>query len=356
VEAEAKSREGRAAYDRGEFKQALELFREAHRLDPSERYLFNAAKACGRLKEWEGAIFFYEQYLAFKPTASDRAAVEKEIGLARKRLLKKGLSELRLRVTPERATVALEPGRETQATHAPCSFFVKPGTYTLKLAAPEHEPRELEVKVARQGKEVPEVHVVLKKKADIGWLELVCNEPRARVFIEGNYVGLTPLPSRSVRRGKYRMRIVKDGFETRNLEVEVRAGETSEVDVTLVAVAPQKKPEEPPHEESGFSWKYLFWAGGGLGLVTGAVGGYFWYDGVSRMTEADDRGVNDVLYRKDYKAGKRRLLAGQWLVGTGAGITATALVGLLLFPEQEPAALSVFPLDEGLLVNLSTSF
>lgn len=60
----------------GEFKQALELYREAYRLKPLPGFLFNIGQCQRKLGRCDQAVFFFKQFLDRLPKAPNRALVE----------------------------------------------------------------------------------------------------------------------------------------------------------------------------------------------------------------------------------------------------------------------------------------
>ena len=70
---------GRAAYVDGKYRDALNYFREAHRLSGRPQLLFNIGQAADRLGEREQATQAFRDYLAAVPDADNRAEVEARI-------------------------------------------------------------------------------------------------------------------------------------------------------------------------------------------------------------------------------------------------------------------------------------
>lgn len=70
---------GRAAYQRGDFEQAVAAFLAAHELDPAPILLFNVAQSYWKKGEPGPAARHYRRYLEADPTASNRAQVEARI-------------------------------------------------------------------------------------------------------------------------------------------------------------------------------------------------------------------------------------------------------------------------------------
>jgi tetratricopeptide (TPR) repeat protein len=70
---------GQAHYDLGEFDEAIAQFKEAYELSRAPRLMFNIAQAYRLKKDWEQALFFYNNYLRLVPNAPNRADVESRI-------------------------------------------------------------------------------------------------------------------------------------------------------------------------------------------------------------------------------------------------------------------------------------
>lgn len=70
---------GKLAFDQGRFREALGEYQRAYDLAPVPELLFNIARCREQLGETAAAIAGYEQYLAAKPNAEDRADVESHL-------------------------------------------------------------------------------------------------------------------------------------------------------------------------------------------------------------------------------------------------------------------------------------
>lgn len=71
--------QGRAAYDEGEYEEALALFRRAHSLSGRVELLYNIGLAAERLREDRQALAAYEAYLEHIEDDGRRAAIEARI-------------------------------------------------------------------------------------------------------------------------------------------------------------------------------------------------------------------------------------------------------------------------------------
>jgi len=292
-EAEKKSNLGRAEYDKGRYETALGYFKEAFSLYPSEKYLFNCAKACLRLDDPEGAIYYYEQYLSFNPVASDRVQVENEVKQLRERLKKKGLVEVRLVSNPPKASVRLVPERRSEVTSTPGSVFLSPGEWKALFSLEGYPSKEMLVEARDAGKGQIVVEAVLRKGVE--------------------EVKLDP--------------------------VEVKP------DPVEVKVTPPNGLEKPG--DAAFPMRAVLVAAGGAGVAVAGVGGWFWYDGWSAMSDArEKRDANEIdqdEHNKRYGAGRDDYVLGQWIVGSGVLIAAAAAFTWAMLPGDQQAPLPVTP-------------
>ena len=161
--AEVKSAEGRAFYDDQKFDLALASFKEAFALHPSSRYLFNSAKACVRLDDGEGAVYFFERYLITNPVAEDRPDVLSEIDKLRGELFAAGRREVRLKVEPAEAVIEAPEGHSTEVVLAPASLFLAPGSYCVGFKAEGFLEQRATVEVAADGPALVTVEATLEK-------------------------------------------------------------------------------------------------------------------------------------------------------------------------------------------------
>jgi tetratricopeptide (TPR) repeat protein len=79
---------GAAAFDAGQFAEALEHFQAAYARSPRPKLLYNIGQAADRLRQDELALDSFRRYLAEVPDAEGREAIE-----ARVRVLEQAVSE-----------------------------------------------------------------------------------------------------------------------------------------------------------------------------------------------------------------------------------------------------------------------
>ena len=119
-------------------------------------------------------------------------------------------------------------------------LVLKPGKYTLKLSK-------------RGFTEYIDVFTIKPKrdtKLDIdllpvaGVLRITSNVEKARIFVDGKFVGETPLEA-EVAAGSHELKVTKGGYRDLVQKVELMAGQPQNVDLTLVELPPDQNPFRP---------------------------------------------------------------------------------------------------------------
>jgi hypothetical protein len=136
---------GKQAYDRGEFQESLEKFREAYDLYAHPDIVYRIALCHERLGEDQEAVKFYRQFLAENPDASERPRVEKTIEVIEARIAK---SEIQITTEPTGAAVFINDESNGAAGTTPTQLTVPPGNYKLIVKKDGFEPVRQLVNVA----------------------------------------------------------------------------------------------------------------------------------------------------------------------------------------------------------------
>ena len=80
IQARDVNNQGSAAYDLGNYDEAIDLFARAYKTYPDARILFNLAQAYRKKRDYERALNEYRAYLRNMPDAPNRSAVEGLLG------------------------------------------------------------------------------------------------------------------------------------------------------------------------------------------------------------------------------------------------------------------------------------
>jgi len=245
AEAESYFRRAGALYEGGRYQEAAKMYQVCVALAPGlagpYRRLGQSYKALGRCDE---AVEHFLKYLALKPAGKyaddirrdmERCVVEAGIDDEGDEDLRTG--QVRMVVTPEGARVVFdgeEVGRSPLGAVA-----MNPGRHQAVVVKAGYAPWQGEVTV-RAG-EVVEVSVELTETAggralSTGRLALIVEPPGARVTVDGQLVGVSPLPDLDLPAGARSLRIERRGYLGEAHEVEIPDGGEVELAVTLVHV------------------------------------------------------------------------------------------------------------------------
>jgi tetratricopeptide (TPR) repeat protein len=189
---------------------------------------------------------------------------------------------------------------------------------------------------------------------------LTASEEGARVFVDGQESGTTPLagPIR-VAPGSHELRVEKEGFRPFRLRVSVEAGRSVETEVTLVAVERREAPPPPPPAPTRSGWRLLPWVVAGVAGVAIIGGTIFGVLALGESDAANDEKEGDLdLYDEASSSAETWALLADVSFGVGAAAAVGAVVLFLVTGGEESsvppsgAALRVTPLATGRAVGL----
>ncbi len=123
---------GAQAYREARYKDAIDLFLEANKLDPHAELIFNVGQAYEKLGDVPNALRSYREYLRLQPGAQDRPTVEASIRNLEARLREKGVQQVSVFSTPAGAAVFLDQ-KDVGAT--PWTGEISPGRHVVVLKA-----------------------------------------------------------------------------------------------------------------------------------------------------------------------------------------------------------------------------
>jgi outer membrane receptor protein involved in Fe transport len=291
-EAELQFQLGAEAYQRGDFREALEHFLASNRLVPNRNVVFNIGRAYERVGAYPSAHRYYVDALQAETDATRRAEIEE--ALAR---VSANVGVVDVVTEPPGATIYVGRRDLGSVGVAPRPLAFEPGTYHVIVALEGHHPAEADVEAQRgqrrrlelslerivgrvilEGEEgvearldsdrgdpicvvpcsfetAPGAHVVffslsgrssaqrpvtvragqatrvsVDLQALTGSILVRADERDALVEVDGEPRGFTPAVVPNVPVGVRRVRVSLRGFRSVEREVEVRQGEQSLVD------------------------------------------------------------------------------------------------------------------------------
>ncbi|NMB79717.1 MAG: PEGA domain-containing protein [Methanomicrobiales archaeon] len=120
------------------------------------------------------------------------------------------------------------------------------GDHTVGLSLAGYAPYSAKVSVSPNT--VSEVSAILQPSAPVsttGSLSISSTPAGANVFVDNNFIGITPLTTSSVTTGTHTVTIRMDGYQEYSVSTPVNAGATSTVSAALLPVTPAPSSDIP---------------------------------------------------------------------------------------------------------------
>lgn len=253
-------------YLQGKYDDAARGFQEAYAARDFPQFLYNTGAAFhmkGKKQSdpvaYESAVEYYRKYLEKDPQASDKAKVEKAIGVLEGEIK-------RLKANPVNAgsnAAPAAPSAEVQQlgdvkvrglvvvesepsnasiyidSKAKGEFAKTPWSGTLegehKIIIEKRGYKIAEKTVSADPSKLFVLSAVMAQEDYLGWVEISSNVPGADIYIDDKSIGAvgkTPL-SQNIKPGKHTFWISAEGYDEYKEEVEVIAGETHTIKAPL---------------------------------------------------------------------------------------------------------------------------
>ena len=254
-------------YLQGKFDEAAQGFQDAYAARPFPQFLYNVGasfhmkgKATADAEAFGKAVEYYKKYLAEDPQASDKAKVEKAIGVLEAEIKRmkdnpkpgagsgsaappvsaevQALGEVKVRglivveSDPSNATIYIDDKKKGSFATTPWSGSLE-GEH--KIIIEKRGYKVAEKMVSADPSKLFVLSAVMAQEDYLGWVEIKSNVPGAEIFIDDKSVGAvgkTPL-SQNIKPGKHTFWISTEGYDEYKEEVEVIAGETHAITATL---------------------------------------------------------------------------------------------------------------------------
>lgn len=254
-------------YLQGKFDEAAQGFQDAYAARPFPQFLYNVGasyhlkgKQTADPESFAKAVEYYRKYLAEDPQASDKAKVEKAIGVLEaeiKRLkdapkpntgsgapppaqISQEAKDLEVKVRglvvvesePSNATIYIDDKRKGSFATTPWSGSLE-GEH--KIIIEKRGYKIAEKTISADPTKLFVLSAVMAQEDYLGWVEFKSNVPGAEIFIDDKSVGAvgkTPL-SQNIKPGKHTFWISAEGYDEYKEEVEVIAGETHAITAAL---------------------------------------------------------------------------------------------------------------------------
>jgi outer membrane receptor protein involved in Fe transport len=221
---------GREAYQRAEYRAALEHFLASNRLAPNRNVVYNAARAFEQLKRYADAHRFYVEALTGE--TEPQAIQDVRTAMAR---IAPNVAVLDVTTSPPGATLYVDRRELGSRGQSPRLLAMPPGRYRVLAELEGYEPTISEVVVAELGARVP---VSLPLPRILGTLRADAADPDARgalVHVDDERAPpacAVPCEAR-LPPGPHQIFFTREGYQGVPLQVTVLAGQAARVTAVL---------------------------------------------------------------------------------------------------------------------------
>jgi outer membrane receptor protein involved in Fe transport len=220
---------GAEAYQRGEYREALERFLTSNRLVPNRNVVFNIARTYEKLGRYAEAHRYYVKALDAEGDATIRARIQAALDE-----LSPNVAVLDVKTSPPGATVYLDRKDLGPRGETPRVLGLPAGSYTVIVERPGYHPREVRVDSAKLGERRS---IDLTLTPILGTVVVEGEATRgAKVRVgDGDPLCTAPCEFASPP-GRQQLRLERPGYRPYEGIVDVRAQETVRVRPALEVI------------------------------------------------------------------------------------------------------------------------
>jgi outer membrane receptor for ferrienterochelin and colicin len=214
-EADLRFRLGAEAYQRGDYKTALEQFLTSNRLVPNRNVTYNVARCYEELKAFPEAYRYFTMALAEETDAAARARLERALGS-----LRQHVAVLEVESDPPGATVFVDRRDLGPRGNTPLGLGLKPSAYVVLAELPGYHPARAVVPAIGVGQTR---RVFLRLAPILGRVSVAdtAHGARVRVGDAAAPVSCTAPCDLDLPEGRHRLHFELAGYRPSELEVSV---------------------------------------------------------------------------------------------------------------------------------------
>jgi tetratricopeptide (TPR) repeat protein len=255
-------------YLAGKFDEAAAGFQEAYAARPFPQFLYNVGasfhmkgKKTSDVAAYKKAVEFYKRYLAEEPQATDKAKVEKAVGVLEAEITRLGavpagtgsgsaaapqgpsqevqnLGDVKVRglvvivTEPQNATIYLDDKKKGPFATTPWSGSIE-GEHKLIIEKPGY--RIVESTISADPTKLVQFVSSMAQESSFAWVTIASNVPKSDVYIDDKTVGAvgsTPW-SQQIKPGKHTFWISKEGYDEYTETIDITPGDTKQVMGTI---------------------------------------------------------------------------------------------------------------------------
>jgi hypothetical protein len=320
--AKTKFQQGMALIKEENYPAALAAFEESYRILPKPGLLYNIAMCQKALFRYVDSIAAFKKYLeAMGASVKPEMKLNVEQALADMRKL---VGTIVIDGAPDGASVFVDD-KPVGTTPLEETLIADPGQHSIRVERDGYKPLRTEVNVASGAG----VSVRAQLRAVAAWIKVDCEAENAVVHLDGKVAGGCPYEG-EVQPGEHEVKVLEAGKAPYVQKVEIAAGGTATVAVSLAAGGEGEGGGEAPKRSRGLLIGGI--AALAVGAGAGVVGGVF---AAKRGAALDD--VDAAQSQADYDAAgdDAKKFHGVMLGGfIGAGVFVGASVVLIVLDAR----------------------
>lgn len=226
-EADLKFRIGAEAFQRADYKSALEKFLESNRLVPNRNVTYNVARCYEELRQFPEAYRYFSLALLGETDPAARTRISRALAEIRKHV-----AVLEIETQPAGATLFVDRRDLGARGNAPVALGLKPGHYRILAELPGYYPAELDVPRLEAGESR---QVSLRLEPVLGGLSLPESARGAAVRVDdASAPPACVAPCRlQLPPGRHRVFLDRAGYVAAEVEVDVHAKQEASLAVRL---------------------------------------------------------------------------------------------------------------------------
>lgn len=229
-EADLKFRLGAEAYQRADYRGALEHFLVSNRLVPNRNVIYNIARCYEELKQYPEAYRYFTLALKAETNAEVQARIQRALGS-----IKQFVAVLEVESEPPGATVFIERRDLGPRGNTPTSLGLRPAAYVVLAELPGYYPARAEVPALAAGQTQ---RVSLKLEPVLGTVKIPASLAGTSVRVDDAQAAPACLAPCELQlaEGRHTLYFERAGYQPSQLQVDVRAKQMQELKAEQVAL------------------------------------------------------------------------------------------------------------------------
>jgi len=337
----------------GKCGQAVPHWERAYQFHPHSKFLYNIARCYENIANEVMAYEFYVKFLDKPPSESRYQSIIHRAKLklaALSQRLAMSHSLVSIQTKPEKCFIYFDKNASHKLYTSPIKKWLRHGPHEIHIVKEGYTNLNKPFLVDK--KQTMSLTFMLQNKRPSGFLTIASNVTGAKVYLNGEQRGITPVTRLEVVEGDFDLKIAHQGYELFKRTIRISKKKPVSIDALLKKSSPTllgagAQPAVQTEAEMSIQ-RIIAWSALGTGLVLTTTGAIFHGLALSKKDDADrmlppqdpadsyvDRYENP--YRGAYYEASTRLTVAVFFVmyGAGAASLAASIVFFILEPEKQ---------------------